>query len=43
MTEYVFIDTLILETPLTVDAKSEYEFIFFTDYTHADQPILEVH
>ncbi len=43
MAEYVFIDNLVLTTPLKVDAPSQYEFILFVAYDVADQEILEVY
>ncbi len=43
MAEYVFIDNLVLTTPLKVDTPSQYEFIFFVAYDEADQEILEVY
>ncbi len=43
MKEYVFMDELVLETPLKVDAPTEYEFILIVPFNDADQGILEVY
>lgn len=41
--EYVFIDELVLSTPLKVETPSEFYLLFIVPYDEADQEVLEVY